>query len=55
MVEDLKKHASAHVDAAKDKLNDTFDLARNCIKEHPLKLIAGALLVGYFIGIFRRR
>ena len=55
IVEDVKKHASAHVDAVKDKVNDTFDLARSCVKEHPLKLIAGSLLVGFFIGTFRRR
>jgi len=55
IVEDVKKHASAHVDAVKDRLNDSFDLARNCVKEHPLKLIAGSLLVGFLIGTFRRR
>ncbi len=54
LVEDVKKHASAHVDAVKDQMNDTFDLARNCVKEHPLKLVAGALLVGFLIGTFRR-
>ena len=55
IVEDVKKHASAHVDAVKDKANDTFDLARNCVKEHPLKLLAGALLVGFLIGTFGRK
>ena len=55
IVEDVKKHASAHVDAVKDKVNDTFDLARNCVNEHPLKLLAGALLLGFLVGTFRRR
>jgi ElaB/YqjD/DUF883 family membrane-anchored ribosome-binding protein len=55
IVEDVKKHASAHVDAVKDKVNDTFDLARNCVKEHPLKLAAGALVIGFLIGTFRRK
>jgi len=55
IVEDIKKHASAHVDSVKDKVNDTFDLARDCVKEHPLKLIAGALLIGFLIGTFRRK
>jgi len=55
IVEDVKKHASAHVNAVKDKVNDTFDLARNCVKDHPLKLVAGALLIGFFIGSFRRK
>ena len=55
IVEDVKKHASAHVDAVKDKVNDTFDLARNCVKEHPLKLAAAALFIGFLIGNFRRK
>jgi len=55
IVEDVKKHASAHVDAVKDKANDTFDLARNFAKEHPLKFIAGSFLVGFLIGTFRRK
>ena len=55
IVEDVKKHASAHVDAVKDKVNDTFDLARNCVKDHPLKLVVGALLIGFLIGAFRRK
>ena len=55
IVQDVKKHASAHVDAVKDKVNDTLDLARNCAKDHPLKLVAGALLIGFLIGTFRRK
>lgn len=55
VVEDVKKHASAHIDAVKAKVNDTFDLARNCVKDHPLKLISGALLIGFLIGTFRRK
>jgi len=55
IVEDVKKHATAHVDAVKDKVNDTFDLARKCVNEHPLKLVAGALLLGFLIGTFRRK
>jgi ElaB/YqjD/DUF883 family membrane-anchored ribosome-binding protein len=55
IVDDVKKHASAHVDAVKDKFNDTFDLARTCVKEHPLKLIGAALFVGFLVGTFRRK
>lgn len=55
IVEDVKRHASAHVDAVKDKVNDAFDLARNCVKEYPLKLVAGALLFGFLVGTFRRK
>ena len=55
IVEDVKKHAVAHVDAIKDKANDTFDLARDFAKEHPLKLAAAALFIGFVIGTFRRK
>ena len=55
IVEDVKKHASAHVNAVRDKANNTFDLARNFAKEHPLKLAATAFFVGFIIGTFRRK
>lgn len=55
LVEDVKKHASAHVDAVKVKVNDVFDLARNLAKEHPLKLAGGAFIFGFLLGIFRRK
>ena len=55
IVEDVKKHASAHVDAVKDKVNDAFDRARDCVKEHPLKVVSVALLIGFLIGTFRRK
>src|ERR1700685_2036931 len=55
IVEDVKKHASAHVGAVKDKVGDTFDLARNGAKEHPLRLVAAALFIGFLIGTFCRK
>ena len=55
IVEDVKKHAVAHVDAVKDQANDTFDLARDFAKEHPLKLAAAAFFIGFIIGTFRRK
>jgi len=55
IVEDVKKHATAHVDAVRGQLSDTFDLARGYVKAHPLKLVAGAFLFGFIIGTFRRR
>jgi len=55
IIEDVKKHGTAHVDAVKDKVNDTFDLARNVAKEHPLKLAVVALFIGFVIGTFRRK
>jgi hypothetical protein len=55
IAEDVKKHAVAHVVAAKNKANDTFDLVRNRAKEHPLKLAAAAFFIGFIIGTFRRK
>jgi ElaB/YqjD/DUF883 family membrane-anchored ribosome-binding protein len=55
LVEDVKKHATAHVEAVKDTANDAFDLARTCAKEHPLKLAAAALFIGFLMGTFRRK
>jgi len=55
IVADVKKHATAHVEAVKARVNDTFDLARNCVNEHPLKLVGGALLIGFLIGTFSRK
>ncbi len=55
VVEDVKKHASAHVDVVKDRVKDTFDLARDIVKERPLHFAAAALLVGFLIGTFRRK
>ena len=55
IVDDVKKHATAHVDAVKDRVSDTFDIARDCVKEHPLKVISVALFIGFLIGICRRK
>ena len=55
IVEDVRKHASAHVAAVKDKANDAFALARNCAKDHPLKLVVAAFFLGFIIGTFRRK
>ena len=55
IVDDVKKHAAAHVEVVKNKASDTFDLARACAKEHPLKLAAAAFFIGFIIGTFRRK
>jgi ElaB/YqjD/DUF883 family membrane-anchored ribosome-binding protein len=55
IVEDVKKHASAHVDVVKDRMNHALDVARTCVQEHPLKVVSVALLIGFLIGTFRRK
>ena len=54
IVEDVKNHAYAHVDAAKDTVNNAFDQARDYVKERPLYVAAAALFIGFVIGRFRR-
>jgi ElaB/YqjD/DUF883 family membrane-anchored ribosome-binding protein len=55
IVEDVKKHASAHVDAVKEKATTAFDLTREYVREHPFHFATGALLVGFLLGSLRRR
>lgn len=55
VVEDVKKHAYAHVDVVKDRVKDTFDLARDFVKERPFHLAAAALFIGFLIGTLRRK
>ena len=55
IVEDVKNHAHAHVDAVKYKVNDTFDLARDYVKERPFHVAAVAFFIGFLIGTFRRK
>ena len=55
IVDDVKKHAYAHVDVVKDRVNNTFDQARDYVKERPLHVAAIALFVGFLLGTFRRK
>jgi ElaB/YqjD/DUF883 family membrane-anchored ribosome-binding protein len=55
IVDDVKKHATAHVDVVKDRMNHTLDVACKCVQEHPLKVVSAALLIGFLIGTFRRK
>jgi ElaB/YqjD/DUF883 family membrane-anchored ribosome-binding protein len=55
IVKDVKKHASAHVDVVKDSMNHSLDVARNCVQEHPLKVVSVAFFIGFLIGTFRRK
>lgn len=55
IVEDVKNHAYAHVDAAKDTVNNAFNQTRDYVKERPLHVAAIALFIGFLIGTFRRK
>jgi ElaB/YqjD/DUF883 family membrane-anchored ribosome-binding protein len=55
IVDDVKKHAYAHVDVAKDTVNDAYNQARDYIKERPFHIAAVALFIGFLIGRSRRK
>ena len=55
IVEDVKNHAYAHVDVAKDTVNNALNQARDYVKERPFHVAAGAFLIGFLIGTFRRK
>lgn len=55
IVDDVKKHVTAHIETVKDKVNDTLRLTRHYAKEHPLKLIGVSLFIGFLVGTFRRK
>ena len=55
IVDDVKKHAYAHVDVAKDTVNNAFNQARDYVKERPLHVAAAAFFIGFLIGTFRRK
>jgi len=49
IVDDVKKHAYAHVDVVKDRVTNTFDQARDYAKKRPFHVAAIALFIGFFI------
>jgi ElaB/YqjD/DUF883 family membrane-anchored ribosome-binding protein len=55
IVEDVKRHAYAHVDVVKTQMKDTFDLARDFVKERPFQFAVAALFIGFLIGTFHRK
>jgi ElaB/YqjD/DUF883 family membrane-anchored ribosome-binding protein len=55
IVDDVKKHVHAHVDVVKDRVTNTFDQARDYVKERPFHVAAIALFIGFLIGALRRK
>jgi ElaB/YqjD/DUF883 family membrane-anchored ribosome-binding protein len=55
IVEDVKQHASAHVEAVKASVNDTLCATGNYIKERPFQVAGVAFLLGFLFGLSRRR
>jgi ElaB/YqjD/DUF883 family membrane-anchored ribosome-binding protein len=55
IVEDVKNHAHAHVDVAKETVNNALNQAHDYVKERPFHVAAVALFIGFLIGTFRRK
>ncbi len=54
IADDVKKHAVAHVDETKQRINATIDLVRNYATAHPLTLLGCAVAFGFILGRRRR-
>jgi ElaB/YqjD/DUF883 family membrane-anchored ribosome-binding protein len=55
IAQDVKDHATAHVDFVRDKANDTFQKLSDYAREKPLHLAGAAFVLGLFIGYTRRK
>jgi ElaB/YqjD/DUF883 family membrane-anchored ribosome-binding protein len=55
VAEDVKDHATAHVNFVKDKATDTIEKIADYARENPLHIAAGAFALGLFIGFTRRK
>lgn len=55
MAQDIKKHATAHVDFVKDKASNSLQRAGDYARENPLYVVGGAFALGFFMGLIRRK
>ena len=55
VAQDVKEHATAHVDFVKDHANDTYQQLSNYARENPIQVVAGAFVLGFVIASWRRR
>jgi ElaB/YqjD/DUF883 family membrane-anchored ribosome-binding protein len=54
IADDVKKHAVAHVDETKQRINDTIDFVRNYATTHPFALLGFGVVFGFILGRRRR-
>jgi ElaB/YqjD/DUF883 family membrane-anchored ribosome-binding protein len=50
MYEEIKEYSKKGIDTVKEKVPDTFDQARECIKKSPIQSVIISLAVGFIIG-----
>jgi ElaB/YqjD/DUF883 family membrane-anchored ribosome-binding protein len=55
VVQDVKDHASAHVDQAKQRVTDTIQSAQDRLTENPWTLLGIGFGIGVIVGLRLRR
>jgi ElaB/YqjD/DUF883 family membrane-anchored ribosome-binding protein len=55
VVNDVRKHATAHVDETKERVTDTIDAFRENLTAHPLALLGAGFVLGVLVGFRLRR
>jgi ElaB/YqjD/DUF883 family membrane-anchored ribosome-binding protein len=55
VAQDVRDHATAHVDETKQRVTDTFLTVRENLTTHPLALIGIGFAFGLFLGFRFRR
>ena len=55
VAEDVREHATAHVDATKQRVTDAFQNVREDVLNRPLFLVGVGLVLGLLLGSRLRR
>ena len=55
VAQDVKSHATAHVNDTKQRFSDTFVTTREYMVAHPLSLLGAGFVVGLLFGLRLRR
>jgi ElaB/YqjD/DUF883 family membrane-anchored ribosome-binding protein len=55
IAQDMKDHATAHVDFVWDKASDTIQRISDYARQNPLHLAGAAFALGLFLGYTRRK
>ena len=55
IAQDAKAHAHAHVDEARQRVNDAIATLQAQLAAHPFAILGTGLLLGYIFGRRRRR
>ena len=51
VVQDVRKHATAHVDETKQRVSDTIQSVQDNLTAHPLTLLGIGFFFGFLFGV----